>query len=127
MYILKDALGKIAACADFAFDPSCEWTDREVVRGAGGRFYFADEYTPPDPSIEFAAQIRAERNRRLKATDYALLPDSPLSAEARAAFSEYRQALRDIPEADGFPWGGWSIDADAEAMALVPWPAEPES
>lgn len=126
MYILKDASGDIVACADFTFDPFCEWTDRDVVRGEGGRFYFADEYTPSNSTIEWAAQIRAERNRRLKASDFAMLPDSPLDENARTAFAEYRQALRDISEVDGFPWGGWSVDADAEAMALVPWPVEPK-
>ena len=42
--------------------------------------------------------IRAERDRRIAATDYTQMPDAPLTAEQRQAFAEYRQALRDIPQ-----------------------------
>ena len=42
--------------------------------------------------------VRAERDRRIALTDHTQAPDSPLSAEKRAAFAAYRQALRDIPQ-----------------------------
>ena len=56
-----------------------------------------------------AAEVRADRNQRLAACDWTQLPDSPADHEAWAA---YRQALRDIPEQEGFPWG-------------INWPEEP--
>ena len=56
--------------------------------------------------------IRNERNLRLAYTDWTQLPDAPLKAEQKAAYAEYRQALRDIPEQAGFP--------DA-----IEWPEEP--
>lgn len=56
--------------------------------------------------------IRAERDRRIAATDYTQMPDSPLTAEQRQAFAAYRQALRDIPQ-------------DHESPDAVAWPVIP--
>lgn len=52
-------------------------------------------------------QTKAERNSLLRASDWTQVPDSPLSAEDRQAWAVYRQALRDLPEAPGFPDGEW--------------------
>jgi len=49
-----------------------------------------------------AEQVRAERNRKLAKTDWMVLPDSPLKAKLSAILT-YRQALRDLPEQEGFP------------------------
>jgi hypothetical protein len=57
---------------------------------------------PPTPEY-LAASIRAERDRRIAACDYLMIPDYPLSPESRAAWEAYRQALRDVPSQDGFP------------------------
>jgi len=43
--------------------------------------------------------VRAERNRRLRASDWAALLDVPASDE----WLTYRQALRDVPQQSGFP------------------------
>lgn len=51
-----------------------------------------------------AKDIRRERNSRLTATDFLLMPDYPISTEELAAVKEYRQQLRDIPKQEGFPW-----------------------
>jgi len=40
--------------------------------------------------------VRRMRNSKLTATDWTQLPDSPLTAEKKAEWSVYRQALRDI-------------------------------
>lgn len=56
-------------------------------------------YTPPAPTTdELLASIRTERSRRLAACDWTQLADSPLDLETKAAWAEYRQALRDFPE-----------------------------
>ena len=60
------------------------------------------------------ASLRAERDRRLAATDWTQLPDVPLTAEQRAAWQQYRQALRDVPQQPGAPYD-------------VTWPEEPQS
>lgn len=45
--------------------------------------------------------VRAERERRLAASDWTQLPDIP--DVQKAAWASYRQALRDITEQPGFP------------------------
>ena len=47
-----------------------------------------------------AAQKRAERDRLLAASDWTQVEDAPVD---KAAWATYRQALRDLPQADGFP------------------------
>lgn len=60
--------------------------------------------TPPPPTLEeMAAHIRSHRDSLIVATDYLVMPDYPLSDEARAAVAAYRQALRDITKQAGFP------------------------
>lgn len=56
--------------------------------------------------------IRAERNRRIAASDWTQLPDAALTAEQKAAWASYRQALRDLPEA-------------AADLDNVVWPVKP--
>jgi len=58
---------------------------------------------------EQAASVRAARNSKLAACDWTQLVDS--SAD-KTSWATYRQALRDIPSQDGFPWN-------------VIWPVEP--
>ena len=48
--------------------------------------------------------VRAERNDKLRSTDWTQLADVTLSAEKRAEYTSYRQALRDITTAEWFPW-----------------------
>ena len=51
-----------------------------------------------------AAQAEAVRNQRdadLKASDWTQVADAPVD---KAAWATYRQALRDLPNAAGFPW-----------------------
>ena len=80
-----------------------------AVRGEAGPV--APYEPPPPPSDEeLAAQVRAERNRRLAQTDWTQLPDVPQATRER--WAEYRQALRDITLQDGFP-------------AAVQWPEPP--
>ena len=63
------------------------------------------------------ARLRAERDRRIAATDYLIMPDYPLTEDSRTAVQIYRQALRDLPTKEGAPW-----DGGGEA---TPWPAMP--
>lgn len=74
--------------------------------------------TPPPPTPkEQASSIRAERDRRIAATDYLFMPDYPIAEQQLALVRVYRQTLRDLPEQKGFPWSG----PDG-----APWPALPE-
>ncbi len=66
---------------------------------------------------ELFANLRAERDRRIAATDYLLTPDYPVAADMLAEVKAYRTALRDLPQAEGAPF-----DGGGEA---TPWPAMP--
>ena len=44
------------------------------------------------------AGLRSKRNLILASSDWTVLSDSPLSAEVKTAWLEYRQDLRDITE-----------------------------
>jgi hypothetical protein len=56
-----------------------------------------------------AANVRQQRNDKLKDSDWTQLADSPVD---KAAWAAYRQALRDITAQAGFPW-------------TIDWPAQP--
>ena len=62
--------------------------------------------------IARAVELRAERGRRLRGSDWTQITDSALSALVRTQWATYRQALRDLPSAPGFP-------------DTVTWPQEP--
>ena len=72
---------------------------------------------PAPTEAELFQQLRAERDRRLAATDYLLMPDYPLDDTLKGAVQAYRQALRDLPSQEGAPW-----DGGGEA---TPWPEIP--
>jgi hypothetical protein len=48
-----------------------------------------------------SAQKRAERDQALAASDWTQVLDAPVD---RTVWAAYRQALRDLPEQEGFPW-----------------------
>lgn len=76
-------------------------------------------YVPPVPTLEeLAVSVRAERNKRLALTDHLVMRDYPLDANKFEEIKAYRQALRDLPEQPGFPWGGSDDPA-------CPWPVGP--
>ncbi len=47
-----------------------------------------------------AAQVRAARDRALSASDWTQVADAPVD---QAEWAAYRQELRDLPNAEGFP------------------------
>ena len=47
--------------------------------------------------------LRIERDGKLAETDKCMSSDFPISEEEREQYRAYRQYLRDLPEADGFP------------------------
>ena len=48
-----------------------------------------------------AAEVRAERNTKLAATDWTQITDATVD---KTAWAVYRMTLRDITEQAGFPW-----------------------
>jgi hypothetical protein len=67
---------------------------------------------PPEPPNPYL--VRNFRNAELVATDKYLLEDFPITGEQRAAWTVYRQALRDLGQ---LPTGDAMIDA---------WPDRPD-
>jgi hypothetical protein len=58
-----------------------------------------------------AAEVRTERNTKLAATDWTQASDVPQAV--KDSYVSYRQALRDVPLQEGFPW-------------TITWPVEPQ-
>jgi hypothetical protein len=50
---------------------------------------------------EQAKSVRATRDEKLKDTDWTQVADAPVD---KTAWATYRQALRDLTKANGFPW-----------------------
>ena len=93
-----------------------------LYQSADGKFYTETEL--PENSDAFCTQryaneVRAERNARISDTDdYVKLPDITVARSAgakrsaledadRTALETYRQALRNLPEVEGFPFVPW--------------------
>lgn len=93
------------------------WTENEcIARVRDGRIFLGK--TQDEKQAEWEAAIRAERDRRLRLCDkMSPMRWNVLTEEERATWAAYRQALLDIPEQEGFPWGGVVEDA--------PWPEIP--
>lgn len=73
----------------------------------------ATDTLPASLLIRLAAQeARARRDILLVASDWTQGSDSPLLSTEKAAWTTYRQALRDVPQRDGFP-------------TTITWPSAP--
>jgi hypothetical protein len=68
-----------------------------------------------DPAARYAEHIRGERNELLRLTDLFVYPDkwAKMTVEQQNAWTNYRQALRDLPLQKGFPY-------------QIVWPQKPE-
>ena len=71
--------------------------------GEGWEVVDGDAVTPvyAEP---LAKALRAKRDALLAETDYLLMPDYPIEPERKEAMETYRQALRDVPEQEGWPF-----------------------
>ena len=61
---------------------------------------------------QVAASVRSDRDRKLAASDWTVLADSPLTTAKKTTWKTYRTALRNISAAEGFPH-------------TMEWPTEP--
>jgi len=59
--------------------------------------------------------IRLHRSTKLAASDWSVLPDSPLTDSKKTEWTTYRQALRDVP----------TNNSDVEHLDDVSWPTQP--
>ena len=71
----------------------------------------ADEIAWQNGAFDRAiAGLRQRRNALIASSDWTVLSDSPLSAELKTAWLEYRQDLRDITE---------GVNTEAKVKAVV--------
>lgn len=71
--------------------------------------WFETSPVPRQSYEQAASTVRTQRNERLAKSDWTQLADAPVDA---GLWAIYRQALRDIPAQDGFPWE-------------IVWPSDP--
>jgi len=58
-------------------------------------------YNPDERTLEQEAEeVRTQRDALLKESDWTQVADAPVD---QSAWADYRQALRDLPEQEGFP------------------------
>ena len=79
--------------------------DVELIDGVWTQTWSLQEL----PEQQASDNIRAERDRRLVKSDWSQLSDAPVDS---AAWSTYRQELRDLPSQSGFPFN-------------ITWPTQP--
>lgn len=60
-----------------------------------------DQAQIDNETAQVAANVRAERDSKLANSDWTQVADAPVD---QTAWATYRQALRDMPEQNGFPW-----------------------
>lgn len=80
---------------------------RDGVEQVNGKWYTKYSVADMDADAvaakdaEQAKNMRAQRNQKLKDSDWSQVADAPVD---KAAWAAYRQALRDVPSQAGFPW-----------------------
>jgi len=97
-----NALGWIQAdYSDDSTGSAClEPGDPLYERAQAGEFGSIAPYVAPDPDEMAAQEARQTRDRLLASSDWTQVADAPVDA---AAWATYRQALRDVPQQEGFP------------------------
>ena len=81
----------------------------EIMRQVEAGELVIEPYTPPPVTAE---QVRAERDQKLKQSDWMTIRQAETGEAIPQEWLDYRQALRDITTQDGFPEN-------------VVWPTEP--
>lgn len=132
VYIKTDTEGRILRCEGGYTTPAdlTDWV--EIDEGTGDRYnlcqshYFdgglytndgiprykwdgaqavlrTEEELEVDRLPGIAAQARAQRDKLLADCDWTQTLDAPIDTDTKEAYRVYRQALRDIPQQEGFP------------------------
>lgn len=105
----------------------------ELYQSADGKYYIQADLPENSDAFckeRYSNEIKAERNARISDTDdYVKLPDitvaktagakrSALDDADRISLETYRQALRNLPEVEGFPFVAWPEFTSALAYEL---------
>jgi len=106
----------ISVCeADVAAErgPVLATDDAEIGGTYNGSTFARKVVTDDRTDAQKENDARSERDGWLRQSDWAVMPDSPLSDSNKTAWQTYRQALRDVPDQAGFPDN-------------ITWPTKPE-
>jgi len=81
------------------------FADNDNTKKVDGQwvFSFDIEAYEAEQTTQLATEERVKRDSLLAACDWTQFADSPLEAEGMTLWQDYRQALRDVPQQDGFP------------------------
>jgi len=94
------------------------WSDVKGVASEDGTVTLQADPVKVQAKLDQAwTQLRAERNRRLAATDWVALADAHLSQDKKDAWFAYRQELRDLPDLVTL--------TSPQDLDDVPWPLDP--
>lgn len=74
----------------------------KVEQGYDGAWYVKG-FAPQKPTELQEAEVREQRNHLLSETDKFMVADYPIEEDERERYRAYRQYLRNLPSADGFP------------------------
>jgi len=105
-YLSPKVMNEIGGIVVDRPDGSSVYLDPDTTdhaRALSGEFGEVVAYQPPAPPSEadlLAAEARTKRNTLLTQSDWTQVADAPVD---QAAWATYRQALRDVPDQDGFP------------------------
>jgi len=69
----------------------------EIGNWSPPKITFGPNEEPLLPEDDWKYSFREERNRLLRLSDWAVLPDSPLNETEKLNWKKYRQELRDLP------------------------------
>ena len=82
--------------------------------------------------VGFMEQLRERRDQLLTESDWAVMPDSPLSKSKKTEWITYRKGLRDLPK-NGVPSSDddpddWTniVEGDGHWHEDTDWPQKPE-
>ncbi len=91
----------------FVADQPELWRERQINDADGNLQAITIEAIPQPTAEELlerkAQEVRSQRDYLLTKTDYLVSGDYPLSDQDLTKVKAYRQALRDVPEQEGFP------------------------
>jgi hypothetical protein len=97
-------------CVRVPVPDGVDYTTAKAVKATDGSISIVAD--PVKVADKQWVQVRERRQQLLSACDWTQLADSHLSDEKKAAWADYRQALRDIPE-------------DFTDPTQVQWPDDP--
>lgn len=89
---------------DSLCEASAEWKVEQDPETLAKRVVAIPPKTEQELYDEAAEEVRMKRDSLIAETDYLLAPDYPIEPESLEAVKVYRQALRDVPQQEGFPF-----------------------